>query len=509
MLRHRTDVAVIAAQVRELYHRQEAFRINHGSTNSTRQSVFERKRTIDISHLKYVLNVNVESRTVLVEPNVPMDRLAETTLKYGLIPPVVMEFPGITVGGGYAGTSGESSSFKYGFFDRTINYVEMILADGEIVTASRTERADLFHGAAGACGSLGITTLVELQLIEAKKYVETTYHPVASMPAAVGRIQQFTKAEDYYDYVDGILFSKDQGAIITGRLTNERANDNAVRTFSHAKDPWFYLHVRETTTNNHGSVTEYIPLDEYLFRYDRGGFWVGISAFQYFFTPFNRFTRWYLDKYLRTRMLYTALHASRHAKPYVVQDLALPMAAATEFVEFTEKTFGIYPLWLCPLRQSASPTFHPHISENTVDGRLQKPMLNIGLWGYGPGKHNAFMRANHALESELRKLGGMKWLYAQVYYSEKDFWEIYDREWYDNLRQKYNATSLPSVYEKVRVDVEVETKAVKSSWWLWSLSFWPISGFWSLWKAKASRQYLLADKTSWRSIEEKHRKDSG
>jgi delta24-sterol reductase len=509
MLRHRTEVAVIAAQVRELYHRQEAFRINHGSTNSTRQSVFERKRTIDISHLKYVLNVNVESRTVLVEPNVPMDRLAETTLKYGLIPPVVMEFPGITVGGGYAGTSGESSSFKYGFFDRTINYVEMILADGEIVTASRTERADLFHGAAGACGSLGITTLVELQLIEAKKYVETTYHPVASMPAAVERIQQFTKAEDYYDYVDGILFSKDQGAIITGRLTNERANDNAVRTFSHAEDPWFYLHVRETITNNHGSVTEYIPLDEYLFRYDRGGFWVGISAFQYFFTPFNRFTRWYLDKYLRTRMLYTALHASRHAKPYVVQDLALPMAAATEFVEFTEKTFGIYPLWLCPLRQSASPTFHPHISENTVDGRLQKPMLNIGLWGYGPGKHNAFMRANHALESELRKLGGMKWLYAQVYYSEKDFWEIYDREWYDNLRQKYNATSLPSVYEKVRVDVEVETKAVKSSWWLWSLSFWPISGFWSLWKAKASRQYLLADKTSWRSIEEKHRKDSG
>lgn len=188
MLRHRTDVADIAAQVRALYHRREPFRINHGSTNSTRQSVFERKRTIDISHLKYVLDVNVESRTVLVEPNVPMDRLAETTLKYGLIPPVVMEFPGITVGGGYAGTSGESSSFKYGFFDRTINYVEMILADGEVVIASKTERADLFHGAAGACGSLGITTLVELQLIEAKKYVETSYHPVASMPAAVERI---------------------------------------------------------------------------------------------------------------------------------------------------------------------------------------------------------------------------------------------------------------------------------------------------------------------------------
>lgn len=509
MFRHRKDVAAIAAQVRELYQRQEPFRINHGSTNSTRQSVFERGRTIDISHLNYVLNVNVESRTALVEPNVPMDRLAETTLKYGLIPPVVMEFPGITVGGGYAGTSGESSSFKYGFFDRTINYVEMILADGELVTASKTERADLFHGAAGACGSLGITTLVELQLIEAKKYVETTYHPVASMSAAVEKIQQFTKAEDNYDYVDGILYSKDQGAVITGRLTNERQNNTTVRTFSRAKDPWYYLHVRESITKNHGSVTEYILLDEYLFRYDRGGFWVGFSAFQYFFTPFNHFTRWYLDKFLRTRMLFTALHASPHAKQYVVQDLALPVPAVTEFVEFTERTFGIYPLWLCPLRQSASPTFHPHTLEKTMDERLQKPMLNIGLWGYGPSKHKAFMRANHALESKLRELGGMKWLYAQVFYSEKDFWEIYDREWYDNLRQKYNATSLPNVYEKVRVDTEAETKAVHSSWWLWFLSFWPISGFWSLWKAKASRRYVLADRTSWRSIEEKHRNDSG
>jgi FAD/FMN-containing dehydrogenase len=61
-----------------------------------------------------------------MEPNVPMDLLVEETLKYGLVPPVVMEFSGITAGGGYAGTSGESSSFKHGFFHRTINYVEMV-----------------------------------------------------------------------------------------------------------------------------------------------------------------------------------------------------------------------------------------------------------------------------------------------------------------------------------------------------------------------------------------------
>jgi len=50
----------------------------------------------------------------------------------------------------------------------------MILANRELITASKTERSDLFYSAVGAYGLVGITTLGELQLIDAKKYVETT-----------------------------------------------------------------------------------------------------------------------------------------------------------------------------------------------------------------------------------------------------------------------------------------------------------------------------------------------
>jgi len=49
-----------------------------------------------------------------------MDQLVKATLAYGFAPPVVMEFPGITAGGGFSGTSGESSSFRHGFFDKTV-----------------------------------------------------------------------------------------------------------------------------------------------------------------------------------------------------------------------------------------------------------------------------------------------------------------------------------------------------------------------------------------------------
>jgi delta24-sterol reductase len=490
---HQKAVEDISKSVKRYYERQEKFRIFHGSTNSTRPFAAKGSRLVDTSKLSHVLKVDTEKRTALVEPNVPMDRLVEETLKYGLVPPVVMEFPGITAGGGYAGTSGESSSFKHGFFDCTINYVEMVLANGEVVTCSDSEKADLFHGAAGAVGSLGITTLIELQLREAKKYVETTYHPVSSISEAIEKIQA-AASDSELDYVDGILFSKSQGAIITGRMTDNPVRDVAIQRFSDANDPWFYLHVRDLISQRTGPTTEAIPLAEYLFRYDRGGFWVGASAFEYFGMPFNSYTRWFLDDFLHTRMMYTALHASGQSKKYVVQDLALPYSTAGEFIEYTNDAFGIWPLWLCPLRPSPQPTMHPHSRVDPLE-----PLLNIGLWGYGPSKHDDFVALNRDLERKLREFGGMKWLYAHTYYTGEEFWEMFNREWYDALREKYHATSLPSVYEKVKIDVAAEKQAAEATGLNSLLTMWPISGFYGIRKAIESGTYLQARNSSWKA----------
>ena len=112
---HDRAVASIASTIRKFCTRKEAFRIYHGSTNSTRQSQYQRDRMVDTSALSNVLKVDVQNKTVLVEPNVPMDALIEATLQLGLIPPVVMEFPGITVGGGFAGTAGVCAFFHTKF----------------------------------------------------------------------------------------------------------------------------------------------------------------------------------------------------------------------------------------------------------------------------------------------------------------------------------------------------------------------------------------------------------
>ena len=491
-------VEKIAANVQHYFKRREPFRIYHGSTNSTCQTTLRRGNMIDISPLDRVLSIAVDAKTALVEPNVPMDRLVESTLKHGLIPPVVMEFPGITAGGGFAGTGGESSSFKYGYFNETINSVEIVLGNGDVITASDRENPDLFHGASGAVGSLGITTLLKIQLLKATKYVKATYHSSKSIREAIEMIETAIR-DPGIDYVDGILFSKDHGVVITGHMTDDLLTYAQVQRFSDAKDPWYYLHVKDRTSRSFRPIIEYMPLPEYLFRYDRGGFWVGASAFEYFKFPFNHFTRWWLDNFLHTRMLYKAFLASEQSQNYIVQDLALPFSTAEIFVNYSIESFNIWPLWLCPLRQARSPTLHPHSAETEADGETLKPMLNIGLWGFGPPQHDQFVSKNRELERKLRVFGGMKWLYAHTYYEEDEFWDMFNRPWYDGLRKKYHANSLPSVWHKVKVDPNAHKQAEDRSWSTWALQCWPMGGLWGIRKAIESGDYLIARHSTWKA----------
>ena len=506
--RHLNAVQSISSEVRKFYELGQPYRVFHGSSNSTRPAHGSQENIVDISMLSNVMGIDVERRLVSLGPNVPMDRLVETTLAYDLVPAVVMEFPGITVGGGFSGTSGESSSFRHGFFNDTIESVELVLGNGEIVLASRDERKDLFEGAAGAAGTLGIVTRVTLRLVEARKYVKTTYCKIDTISDAIAHIQEETQNPDV-DYIDGIVYSQKHSVVITGELTDERPADSGpVQTFSNASDPWFYMHVEEHTKDlpDMHAVVEYIPLAEYLFRYDRAGFWVGRQGYTYFkVVPFNRFFRWLLDDYSHTRTLYHAMHASGVASQMVIQDVALPYDTAEAFIGWVDKELGIWPLWLCPLRGGCpQPTFHPvTVGEKSflmtsLDRLISQPMLSIGVWGWGPPEYSAFMTKNREMESKLVELGGRKWLYARTYYTEDEFWSIYDRPWYEKLRAKYFATTLPSVYDKVKHKLPHDANGRSMFEWKSWLSTWPIGGIYGMVKATFSGDISLHRQAGWR-----------
>lgn len=492
---HATKVAKISARVKEFYERRRQFRIYHGTTLSTRQILNSRDDVVNTISLSSVVSINTTDKTALVEPNVSMDVLVEHTLKYKLLPPVVMEFPGITVGGGFSGASGESSSFRYGLFCETVRSVEIVLGDGQIVSASPTDpkTSDLFHEAAGSCGSLGVVSLVELKLIDSKDYVELSYIPVSSSSDALRVIHGNVKDETI-DYIDGIMFSETCGTIMAGRLTNEPELNSRVQKFTRPRDPWFYLHANTVTKGQSGDTAKvFIPIRDYLFRYDRGGFWSGTLAFRYFYTPFNRVTRWALDSYMRTRVMLHALHSSGLAKEAIIQDLTLPYGTTQDLIDYVTELTGIFPLWLCPVRgiNPGSATCFAHGKTN----RSGEIFVNVGLWGHGPRREAENIAMNRDIEQKVQELGGVKILYARTYYTEDEFWRTYDEKRYVAVRQKYHASSLPSVYEKVRVPTKDYGKSPNES----TLSYlshvfwdtWPFGALYGVLKAAFGGEYLL------------------
>src|SRR5579859_5357765 len=111
MDQHNKTVQKIQLSVQHFYEHGQKVKIFHGSSNSTRQPAYNPAHVVDTSQLNHVIEVNKTDRYALVEPSVLMYQLVDATLAKGLIPPIVMEFPGITVGGGIQGGAAESGSF--------------------------------------------------------------------------------------------------------------------------------------------------------------------------------------------------------------------------------------------------------------------------------------------------------------------------------------------------------------------------------------------------------------
>lgn len=451
---HNTNVLEISQQMKKVYLSKKKVRIYHGTTNSTRTQKFKKDEMIDISDLNRVLEVNAVKHYAIVEPNVAMDTLVRETLLYELVPPVVMELPGITVGGGIQGGAGESSSFKWGLFHETCIEYEIVLGNGDCVVASPKKNSDLFFGTAGSYGSLGIITLIKIKLIPAKPFVKLTYHRVNNFNEAITLSEESVKSNA--EFVDGILFSKTFGTIMTGIFSEKQ--DLPVARFSRAIDDWFYLHAKKTI-KKYSQYEELIPLEDYLFRYNRGAFWVGKYAFTRSGIPFNKLTRFLFNPLFKTRTLYRFLQAINISQRQFIQDLCLPKKALLPFLKYVDTHVSLYPLWLCP-------GWSKNNADKLSPGYTRPGFcLDVGVWGKVKLDFPEFVKLNQDVEKLVAKMRGRKVLYAHQYYSKDEFWKIYDAQWYQALRKKYYAEDVFSdVYEKTRVKEKYDVSFFKGLW---------------------------------------------
>lgn len=413
--------------------------------------------TLDIKKLNRAISLDREKQTILVEPRVSMEQLFHITNKVGCVAPVIPEFKGITVGGAIMGAAIESSSHIYGQFNDTCIGYEILLGNGEAVWATPEKNADLFYAIPGSYGSLGIITLAAMQLKPAVKKLILTYHSFQKISDAMQCLITLKNQKNPPEHLEGIIFSKSHAVIVEGRKVFSANTTIRNISLKHAWSSWFYQHVRNA--DSHYTI----DLEDYLFRHDRGAFWMGSYA-----TDLSLFLRyliegvggyrslyrsWDRNKYttisdpslafrsvfgwiMSSQRLYGLLHSGSEnwfEEKFVIQDFYLPENNAERFVNEVLDSYPIYPIWLCPVKGTTTPQiFSPHYSPQNID------FIDIGLYGL-PKSDQSISAIIRDMEQKTQAMGGRKMFYSHSYYTPDEFWNIYHREEYLNLRLKYHA----------------------------------------------------------------------
>ncbi len=129
----------------------------------------------------------------------------------------------------------------------------------------------------------------------------------------------------------------------------------------------------------------------------------------------------------------------------VIQDVDIPIEQAPEFLRFLLSEIGIRPIWMCPI-DGHDPSRNFPLYPLHASGLF----VNFGFWGSIPNP-DSFPAGhfNRLVEQKVHEHGGIKSLYSDSYYSEEQFWKIYDGDIYRSLKQKYDPQDrLKNLYQK-------------------------------------------------------------
>lgn len=136
--------------------------VRGGGHNVAGTALADGALVVDLSRMKGI-RVDPASRTVRAEGGVTLGELDHETQRFGLATPlgVVSEtgIAGLTLGGGIGWLRR-----KHGLSSDNLVSVDVVTADGRLLTASESENADLFWGIRGGGGNFGVVTSFEYRL---------------------------------------------------------------------------------------------------------------------------------------------------------------------------------------------------------------------------------------------------------------------------------------------------------------------------------------------------------
>jgi FAD/FMN-containing dehydrogenase len=402
---------------------------------------------LDVSAFSRVLSVDPRSRTAVVGGMTTYEDLADATLAYDLMPLVVPQLKTITLGGAVTGLGIESTSLRSGMPHESVTEMEILTGDGRVVTAAGGgEHAALFRGFPNSYGTLGYALSLTIELEPVMPYVHLRHFRFGEPEACMEAVAQIARDGSYHghraDFVDGTAFSLDEMYLTIGAFS-----EVAPWCSDYTRERIYYKSIR-------GPKEDFLTIRDYLWRWDTDWFWCS--------RPFGvqnpvirrawprRYRR--SDSYRklvaldRRYRLSAALNSRRGRPPHedVIQDVEIPVERGAEFLRWFAGHVGMSPVWMCPLRLRGDRTWPLYPL------RPGQVYVNFGFWGtvaLPPGGGNGYY--NRQIEDQVTALGGRKGLYSTSFYSEEEFWALYNGPEYATLKDDYDhQRRLAGLYEK-------------------------------------------------------------
>ena len=378
-----------------------------------------------------------------------METLVDTLLPMGLIPAVVPEFKGITVGGAIQGLAAESSSARYGFFHDMVVEFEALLMNGTMVMCSKKQNEDLFLSVPGSFGSIAIITSAKMLCVKAAPFVKVTVSRYGNISDTVDALAEThahimaapstAPGSDATLFLEGFGYGRNDFVKLTGRFAPEVSGLKLLRCNVWG-GRWFFNQVRNARDGTHVVY----PTKDYLFRHDRGSFWMASYRIPQII---GRLMGGLLD----SRAMFNLANALPWAFPkkqICLQDFMLPRNTVVSFFEKLETILELWPMWLLPMRNVESRRNGSLFAQPST---LQGHLCNVGAYGI-PKKKYEFIPKNMEMESLLKAHGGRKVFYSHAFYTKEEFYDnIYSGQDYHAVRNKYGSSVLPEIYDKVVV----------------------------------------------------------
>ena len=183
---------------------------------------------IDITELKAIKKLDIANKTITVETGARWRDIQNYIAPHNLSIKVMQSYNDFTVGGSLS-VNIHGRDIHYGPLIETIESIKIMLFDGSIVDASRTQNADLFAGAIGGYGALGIITKATISLTDnikisreikqmpLKDYPQFFTQNIRNNPAAI--LHNANIYPDDFEKVASITFHKtDNPLTITQQL---------------------------------------------------------------------------------------------------------------------------------------------------------------------------------------------------------------------------------------------------------------------------------------------------